>query len=142
MFTDGVSDRLVALQDLLSHARIRLKNKKRMRECMVPNHVAAFRDLRRDFRPLAHIASDEEKRCENVVLRQNIEQIERVRIIWPIVKGERNLLRSARQSVKCPPEPLTGRRHGLIPGSGCSYCSGNSKAKHAGIVNAADELPD
>jgi hypothetical protein len=142
MFTDSVSDRLTALQDFLSHARIRLKDEKRMRECMVPDQVAAFSDLCRNFRPLAHVPSDKKKRCENVVLSQNIEQIQRVRIIWPIVKGERDLLRSTRQSVKRSPEPLAGGRHRLISGNSCSYCSGNSNAKHAGIVNAADELPD
>src|SRR6267378_6555072 len=99
MFTDSVSDRLTALQDFLSHARIRLKDEKRMRECMVPDQVAAFRDLYRDFRPLPRVPSDKKKRCDNVVLSQNIEQIQRVRIVRSIVKRECNLLRSARQSV-------------------------------------------
>jgi len=141
MFTDSVSDRLTALQDFLSHARIRLKDEKRMRECMVPDQVAAFRDLYRDFRPLPRVPSDKKKRCDNVVLSQNIEQIQRVRIIRSVVEGQSNLLGSARQTVKRPPEPQASRRHRLVSGS-CSYCSGNGKAQHERIVNAADELPD
>src|SRR5689334_9273144 len=88
-----------------------------MSEGMIREDVPAVLDLKCNVRPLANIAANHKKRGMNVVLRENFEEIEGVRIVRPIVKGERNLLRSRREMRECATEPLAGGRHGLVSSS-------------------------
>ncbi len=45
-----------------------------------------------NFRALPHIFADQKKRRFGIVLGQNVKQMQRVRIIGPIVKGQRDLV--------------------------------------------------
>ena len=69
-----------------------------MSEGVVPDHMSGLHQFANDVRPLLHIASDQKKRGVNIVPGQNVQQAQGVRIVGPIIVGERQLLRSAAQS--------------------------------------------
>src|ERR1700730_1475360 len=85
-----------------------------MRKGVVAHDVSSFDDLPYDFRPLLHIASDQKKSCANFVFGEDLQQTQGVRIVWPIVVGERDLLGATWQAGERAPMPLSHRRHGLI----------------------------
>jgi len=86
-----------------------------------------------------HVSSDQKKRSMSVVLGENIEQMESVRIIRPVVESQRDLLRASLTAAKSGSKPLAGRGKRLISGSGGpdQGCTGDSQSKHAGIVNVS-----
>src|ERR1700680_4614504 len=91
-----------------------------MSEGVIPDHMPVSYQLSHDVRALLNIASDQEKSSADIVPGQNFQQVQSVRIIGPVIIGERQLLRRAAQPSKDTPEPLTSRRHGLVSGSGGS----------------------
>src|SRR5271166_4367000 len=105
---------LMAIGQLGAGLRFRLENEQWMRYRVIADDVSRRRDGARDVGPLANITSDHEERRRHVVLRQHVEQVKRVRIVRPIIIGERNLLASTRAAGKCSPEPLSSRRHRLV----------------------------
>src|SRR5437667_7527450 len=107
-----------------------------MRKRVIANNVAALLHLQCDVGPLPNVASDHEKSRMNVVLRENIEQMQRVRIVWSVVKSQRNLLGPSRQATKGPAKPLACRRHGLISGGESGNASSSEdRNEHSWIVN-------
>ena len=108
-----------------------------MREGVVADNVAGLDDFAGDFRTLPHIASNQKKSRVHVVLGENFQQAQRVRIVGAVVVGQRDLPRSARQSREGSPIPLPRRRHGLITrGNGGRGGDGSQgEGEHAGIVN-------
>ena len=138
LLADSVADRLSALQDFLMDARGWLKNKPRMGEGMIADHVAAPRNFLHNIRPLPHEASNQKESGPHVVLAQHIQQPQSVRIIRSVVKGERNLFGSAPQPAECAAKPLASRGHGLVSHRNSARCSAgcDGKAQHGEIVNA------
>jgi len=110
-----------------------------MSEGVVPDSVTAFPNLGDDVRSLAHIPSNQKKRGLNAMPGENIEQMESVRIIRPVVESQRDLLRASLTAAKSGSKPLAGRGKRLISGSGGpdQGCTGDSQSKHAGIVNVS-----
>ena len=94
------------------------------------DHVARLNDLANDFGPLPHVAADQKKSRVNSVLREHLQQAQRVRVVRAVVIGERELARAARQSGERASIPLAGRRHRLVAGDcdgGCG-CGSESQA--------------
>src|SRR6185437_8555297 len=85
-----------------------------MREGVIGYYVSSVLDFQRDVGPQANVASDHEKRCRNVMLREHVEQIQRMWIIWSVIERERHLSGSARHAAKCPPKPLAPRSHRMV----------------------------
>ena len=92
MLSNRIRECCAALFKFATNAAGRLKSKQWMREGMIRNHVPAFLHFERNVRSLPNIPSDHEKRCRDVVLCKHVEQVQRVRIVWPIIKRKRNLL--------------------------------------------------
>ena len=63
-----------------------------MSEGVIAHDVSRFDDFAGNIGPLLHVASDQKKSRANVVLRQDFQQAQRVRIVGPVVIGERELL--------------------------------------------------
>src|SRR5205823_6448744 len=101
-----------------------------MAERVIANDMPAFRDFCHDIRPLANVAPNKKKRRADIMLREDIEQLERMRIVWAIIKGERNLFRPARQAGEGTPEPLSGGSQGLVPQDSRSGSTGNGRSQH------------
>ena len=56
-----------------------------MREGVVADDVAGLDDFAGDFGALLDVASDQEESCVYVVLREDFEKAQRVRIVGPVV---------------------------------------------------------
>src|SRR6266853_499525 len=90
-----------------------------MGERVIADDVSGLRDRERYIGALPHVASDHEERRAHVVLREYIQQRQRMRIVWAVVEGQRNLFAAARAVSNCLSVPLAGRRHRLVSsGSG------------------------
>src|ERR1043165_401183 len=80
-----------------------------------------------NFRPLAHVTSDQKERGLGIVFGQNVEQMHRMRIIGAIVKGQRHLAGIAamrdRGAIK-----LRRRGHG-----GVSSITGSGSGSHRDV---------
>ena len=77
-----------------------------MSEGVVADDVAGLDDFADDFRTLLDVASDQKKSCVHVVLGEDFQQAQGVRIVGAVVVGERDLARAARQSGEGLPIPL------------------------------------
>ena len=60
---------------------------------MIAHHMSCSNHFANDIRPLPHIAADHKKRGLHSVLRENLQHLQRIRIVGAIVKGQRQLLR-------------------------------------------------
>ena len=58
-----------------------------MREGVVADDVACLDDFADDFGALPDVASDHEKSCVYVVLREDFEKAQRVRVVGAVVVG-------------------------------------------------------
>jgi hypothetical protein len=114
MLANSALQCVAAFGEFLSNLASALEDQQWMREGVVAHDVSGFDDLPHDFRLLLHVASDQEKSCVYIVLGKNIQQTQRVRIVWPIVVGERDLIGATWQAGERAPLPLSRRRHGLI----------------------------
>jgi hypothetical protein len=56
---------------------------------MIPDDVPGFRQLARDVRPLPDESPNQEKCRPHIVLRQDFQQPQRMRIIWPVIISQR-----------------------------------------------------
>jgi len=63
-----------------------------MGEGVVANYMPPLCNLGDNIRALANIAPDQKKCGMNVMLRQNVEQIQSMRIVGAVVEGQSNLL--------------------------------------------------
>src|ERR1035441_5704396 len=104
----------MAVGQLRARLRRRLEDEQRMCERVIADDVSRLDHRGRNIRTLPHVAADHEERCPHTVLDQDIKQPQRVRIVRPVIVGERDLLASPHPSSDRPPIPLPGRRHGLI----------------------------
>ncbi len=91
MLADCVRDRVAALQDFLADTRAGLKNKHRMREGVIADHVTLPGDRLRDIWTLLDVASNQKESRLDAVLAQDVKQPQCVRIVRPIVKSEGDL---------------------------------------------------
>jgi len=81
------------------------------------------------------VASDEEKSCVDIVLREDFQQAQGVWVVGAIVVSQCELPGSARQAGEGAAEPLSGGRHGLVAGGGRGGgCRGEHGSEHGGIV--------
>ena len=138
MLADGVLQRPMAVKQLLARLRFRFEDQQRMRERVVADDVSCLRHRARNIGALLHVASDHEERCAHAVLRQHVEQLQRVRIVRAVIVGQGDLLASSDSAGKCLPAPLSCWRHGLISRRrGCSSGGrqSNQSGEHDRIVN-------
>src|SRR6266404_4195077 len=96
----------MAVDKLRTGPRFRFEDEQRMRERVIANDMSGLRHRTRNIGTLLHVAADHEERRPHTMLRQNIEQLQRVRIIWPVVVGQGDLLAPRNPSSKGLPEPL------------------------------------
>src|ERR1700731_3014960 len=86
-----------------------------MGEGVIADDVSGLPDGASNIGTLLHVAADHEERCMHVILGQYIEQPQRVRIVWPVIEGERDFFAASDTVGEGLSIPLSGRRHGLIP---------------------------
>src|SRR6266498_1773941 len=132
MLANSARDGFTTLLKLLANRGERFEREKGMCERVIADHVAAFPHFQGNIRPSPNVTSDHKERRMNVVLRQNVEQMHGVRVVWPVVEGQRNLLAPAPQAVERSAKPLSRRRHGLIPSDDRSS-GGEGGKEHGGI---------
>ena len=63
-----------------------------MGEGVVANYMPLLCNLGDNIRPMAHISANQKECGMNVMHRQNVEQIQSMRIVWPIIEGQSDLL--------------------------------------------------
>ena len=85
-----------------------------MSKCVVSDYMSPLDNFAYDIGPLARIPANHEETRVHIVLAENIQQMQRVGIVWAIIESERDLPGSFRQSAECAPKPLACGRHGLI----------------------------
>src|ERR1700746_3730324 len=102
-----------------------------MREGVVADHMASLHDLVHNVGPLLHEAADHEECGLYVMLCQNFQQPECVRVIRAIVVSQSHLLGSAGQARKSSAVPLPSRRQGLV-----------SRHTRCGDCSRSDERPE
>jgi hypothetical protein len=129
---------VAALNDFAAYPPRRLESQQRVREGMVSDRVSALGNLGGNTGTLAHVAANQKERSLNVIPGKNIEQMESVRVVRPVVEGQRNLLRTSLPSAESPPKPLPSRGQRLVSSSGHpdDGSTGDRKSKHAAILNA------
>jgi len=110
-----------------------------MSKGVISDDVAGFEEIAHDVRPALHIAPNQEKSSVHTIFLQNFHQAQGMRIVGPIVIGERNLLADGRGAHERRTEALGPWRHRLV---GSDTCGGhgnsgaNERTKHgAAIVN-------
>ncbi len=77
-----------------------------MCERVIADYVSCLRYRARNVGALLHVAADHEERRPHTMLRQHIEQPQRVRIVRAVIVGEDDLLASRHSSSKRLPVPL------------------------------------
>src|SRR6266567_3397325 len=75
MLSYSVCNRITAQLNFFADTLTATKREKWMTKSMVPDDVPLFRDLTHNVRSLVHVASDQEKRCVNVMLGQDLKQL-------------------------------------------------------------------
>jgi hypothetical protein len=101
---------------------------------VVADYVSTLGDFADDVGPLTDIAANQEERSLDIMSRQNVKQIARVRIVGPIVEGQCDLLRSSVAAAESASKPLPGRGKRLISGRHQGGTGGSGKHKHARIL--------
>src|SRR6266446_7845310 len=96
----------MAVDKLRTRPRFRFADEQRMRKRVIADYVSCLLYRARNIGPLLHIAADHEERRPHTVLRQNIEQLQRVRIIWPVIVGQGDLLAPSSSRCKRASVPL------------------------------------
>jgi len=136
MLADGVLQCAAAIKELLAGLGGGFEDETRMGERVIADDVSGLRHRERYIGTLPHVASDHEERRAHVMLRQHFEQLQCMRIVWAIVKGQRDLFAAARAVSKCLSVPLAGRRHRLVPSGRGGGSSGQSdeSGEHDRIV--------
>ena len=115
-----------------------LEDQQRVGEGVVADGVAGFGDVASNVGALLHVASDQEKSGMNLVLGQDLQQTQSVRVVGAVVVGECDLPGSARHPGESSTTPLAAGSHRLIStgySSGGGDGAGYHVAQHAGIVN-------
>src|SRR6266403_5617597 len=95
----------MAVDKLRTRPRFRFEDEQRVRKRVIADYVSCLRYRARNIRALLHVAADHEERRPRTMLCQNIEQLQRVRIIWPVVVGQGDLLAPRNPSSKRVSEP-------------------------------------
>ena len=116
MFANRVGDGFLAVGQLLPEFCLALNGKQRMGEGVIADGVASLGYLAGDVRTLLDVASDQKKSCRHTMPGEDVQQTQRMRVIRPVVVGERELFGSRSKAGEGAAVPLTGRRHGLISG--------------------------
>src|SRR5579872_5388833 len=109
-----------------------------MRKGVIADDMAGFVDFANDVGTLPHVASDKKKSCRHVVLRQEFEQSQCVRIIRAVIVGKGELLRAGGETGKCASVPLSGGSHRLVAsGDSAGGRGGSNKqgGEHGGDSN-------
>src|SRR6266478_7756730 len=96
----------MAVDKLRTRPLFRFEDEQRMRKRVIADYVSCLRYHARNIRALLHVAADHEERCPHTVIRQNIEQLQRVRIIWAVVVGQGDLLAPSSSRCKRASVPL------------------------------------
>jgi hypothetical protein len=132
----SIPQRSRALSKLTSDLSFALENQQRMSLRMISNRMSRLRNLAHDIRPLSHIASDQKKSRAHSVPGKNIEQSQRMPIVWAIIVSKRQLSRTGSKACECFPVPLRSRHHRLIAcGNGRSRANCSSgKSEHVRIL--------
>jgi len=86
-----------------------------MGEGVIANDMSRLRYRARNIGKQLHVAADHEERRPHTMLRQHIEQLQRVRIVRPVIVGQGDLLAPSPEPRDRASIPLPSRRHGLIP---------------------------
>ena len=63
---------------------------------VIADDVSRLRHRARNVGALPYVAADHEERCPHIVLRQDVKQLQRVRIVRPVVVCQRELPAAAR----------------------------------------------
>ncbi len=95
MFPDGVRQCALAGGDFFADFRARFEDEQRMTEAVVSHYMSGADDFADDIGPLLNIASYQKESRSNFMPCQNFQQPERVRIVRPIIIGQRELLRTS-----------------------------------------------
>jgi len=96
----SVFNHLLGLDQLASRFSRRAKNQRRMVPRVIADLMSCGHNVAHDLRPLLHIPAHQEERGLRTLLRQDIQQVTCVRIVRPIVVGQRQLLRPRRYSLE------------------------------------------
>jgi hypothetical protein len=113
-----------------------------VREGVIAYQVSGLQEFSNDIGPLLNIASDEKKSRADLMLSEHVQQLQCVRIIGPIIEGERHLLRARRDACEGAPVPLPGGYHGLVAGSACCRreCASCEHASEHGKIVADEQI--
>jgi len=108
-----------------------------MAEGVIADSMTRPHQLAHDVRPLSYETANDKKRRPHIMLGQNVQQTQRVRIIGAIVVCERQLLGPMAEPGEGAPVPLPRGRHSLVTSGRC--CPGTRDSgqdiEHEGIVN-------
>src|SRR5580700_4220002 len=114
MLSDGVFEGRAAGGEFLANFSRAFESQERMCEGVVADDVAGLDDFAGELGALLDIPSDQKKSRADVVLGEDLQQAQRVRVVGTIVVGQGELLCAARQAGEGAAVPLSGGRHGLV----------------------------
>jgi len=136
MFANCVFESRAAGGEFLANFSRAFESQQGMGEGVVADDVAGLDDLAGELGALVDVASDQEKSCVDIVLREDFQQAQGVWVVGAIIVSQCELPGSARQAGEGAAEPLSGGRHGLVAGGGQGGggCRGEHGSEHGGIV--------
>ena len=97
--------------EFLANFSATLEGQKGVGEGVVAKDVAGLDDLADDLGPLLNVASNQKKSRVYLMLGEDIQSTQGVRIVGAIVVGECELLRPAGETREGASVPLSGGRH-------------------------------
>src|SRR5262249_54241413 len=106
VFADGVFDCFAAVGQFTADFGGAFEKQERGRESGIRNHVTGLHENADDVWALLRVAPVQKKSGLLVVTRENLQQAERVRVVWSVVVGERELLRAWRKAGEGVSVPL------------------------------------
>src|SRR5664280_3383500 len=113
-YAGGIKDGLPGLHKLAAQLGHLFKDQVRMAPRVAANGVTGGNQGARNLGLLLNVLSDEEKRCLHAVAFQHFDHAPGIRIVGPVIVGERQQARAGPEANECSAVDLRGGRHGVV----------------------------
>jgi len=122
VFPDRILDSCAASLEFIADFVSTFQREQWVREGVIADCMSGSGELANDIGALLDMAADEKECGSDVVLGQDFQQVECMRIVWSVVVCEGELPASAREAREGAAVPLAGGSHGLVTGGngGCN----------------------
>jgi len=92
MLANRILQRRATFHEFRPRLLRRFENQQRMRERVIADKMSRLRHRARNIGSLLHVASNHKNVARTLCFAKNVKQLQRMRIVRPIIVSQRNLL--------------------------------------------------